>query len=210
MTAANAVNPEARRAFAQLLRQFHSGLVTNFEYEDRVDSIRRTLGTDDAVDDIHFTQWHAYCDVFEHRMTDAGHRLNQQQRRWVARCVLFLRSHPAQRHKAVSPLSARETLWLLAVAVLSLVPCAAVLAGLATSNRVFVVGGITVFVVSWIAAWAHHGVRFGRTERTTADTSSQLANEEFWPFATESVFCESLFRPTYLSGHALVATIGRL
>ncbi|MFM9957571.1 MAG: hypothetical protein ACKVZJ_05825 [Phycisphaerales bacterium] len=183
--------------------------MTNFEYEDRFDAIRRTLGTDDAVDDIHSAQWPGYCDVFEHRMTDAGHRLGRRDRRWCARCVLFLRSQPAIRNTAIPPLSPLESLWLLAVVVLALIPSAAVFVGLATSKLALAASGCAVVVVSWIIAWSRHSFGCTPTERTTDVPRSQFADEDFWPFATESEFRESLSRPTYLSGFESGVTIGR-
>lgn len=76
------VNPAARRAFAQLLRQFASGRCTNFEYESGRDAIRSRLGSDTAVDVIDGALWHTYCDLREHRW-EAGDAVRSRVARWV-------------------------------------------------------------------------------------------------------------------------------
>lgn len=208
--AAEAVNPAARRAYARLLRQFHSGRMTNFEYEDRVGFIRRTWGSDDAVDAVHFAQWPAYDDLCEHRMTDAGHRLARRERRWVARCVLFLGSEPAPACAPVPAMTAFGLVWTLAVVVGAITPAAAVLVGFATGRTAVVVGGFVVIAVSWVLAFASRARRKATGERTPGNPASEAAGRDFWPFATEAAFRECLSRPTYLCGCASDASIGRM
>ena len=84
------VDREARRQYAQLLRQFISGRMTNDEYEKRFDSIQASVG-DPAVWEAYHQIWITYDDYYTHRMTRA-HRLTGEDRRSVARMVLFLHS----------------------------------------------------------------------------------------------------------------------
>ncbi len=79
------VNTSARRAYAELLRQFASGRLTNHAYEDRRDDIFAQFGLDSAIDAIDGALWHTYCDLREHRW-----RGGDVLRALVARWVVFL------------------------------------------------------------------------------------------------------------------------
>jgi len=81
---------DARRQFAEALRQLASGLITN----DRFDSAYAGIRTDDgaamhAIEQIHEFAWSFYHDLYPHQLR-GKHRLSPLQRRVFARCVLFL------------------------------------------------------------------------------------------------------------------------
>ena len=84
------VDREARRQYAQLLRQFISGRMTNRQYEERFDGITAAL-SDAAIREISLEIWMLYHDNITHRMT-GSHRLTGESRRGVARAILFLYS----------------------------------------------------------------------------------------------------------------------
>lgn len=83
------VDREVRRQYAQLLRQFGSGRMTNEEYEERQWEI--SAPDDPALREIASEIWLVYDDVSTHRMI-GPHRLSRESRRGIARAVLFLHS----------------------------------------------------------------------------------------------------------------------
>ncbi len=84
------VDQEARRQYAQLIRQLASGRMTNREYEEKYEAIPADQ-SDTALREISHEIWLLYDDNSTHRMT-GSHRLTAESRRAVARAVLFLQS----------------------------------------------------------------------------------------------------------------------
>lgn len=80
----------ARDKYAELIRHFCAGLLTNDEYEARTYTI---IGDSDdkALFEVYLAVWGYYDDLHTHRMT-GGYRLRRDDRRRVAQCVLFLQS----------------------------------------------------------------------------------------------------------------------
>lgn len=85
------LNIPARRAYAELLRHFASGRVTNFEFEEQGEQIERTFGADAAVNVIDAAAWYLYDDLKEHRLGEGGRDVSET-RREIGRWILFLRS----------------------------------------------------------------------------------------------------------------------
>lgn len=84
------VDRVARDRYAELLRHFAAGLISNRECEDRLAAIAE--GSDDtAVTGIHSAIWGLYDDTRTHRMT-GRYRLHRKRRREFAGCILFLQS----------------------------------------------------------------------------------------------------------------------
>lgn len=77
----------ARAQLAEALRQLASGLITNDQFEDRVEFDPG----DPATYELYRFAWGFYDDLSAHRMR-GRHRLSKAQRQVFARCVLFLRS----------------------------------------------------------------------------------------------------------------------
>lgn len=84
------VDREARRQYAQLIRQLASGRTTNREYEEKYEAIPADR-SDAAIRETSHEIWLLYDDNYTHRLT-GSHRLNRESRRAVARAVLFLQS----------------------------------------------------------------------------------------------------------------------
>ena len=84
------VDREARRKYAQLVRQFISGRMTNDEYEARFEAIQHGA-SDLAIGAVYYELWFLYDDLKTHRMT-GSHRLDCENRRTMARMILFLQS----------------------------------------------------------------------------------------------------------------------
>ena len=78
-----------RRQYAELVRHFYSGRLTNHEYEDAYDRIPED--GDQAVNQIYCKLWTTYCDFREHRM-GRKHGMTLDGRRILARWILFLKS----------------------------------------------------------------------------------------------------------------------
>ncbi len=84
------VDQEARRQYAELVRQFVSGRMTNDEYEDRYKSVQQDRD-DVAISAVYYELWFLYDDFKMHRLTGT-HRLDRENRHTIAKAVLFLQS----------------------------------------------------------------------------------------------------------------------
>ena len=84
------VDQKARRKYAELVRQFISGRMTNDEYEDRYEAIQQNK-SDTAIGEIYHQLWFLYDDIQTHKMTGT-HRLDREGRKTVAKTILFLQS----------------------------------------------------------------------------------------------------------------------
>ncbi len=80
------VDRAARDAAAELLRRFINGKVTNDDFEDGEPQTH-----DPAIPAIWQTCWVFYDDMKEHKL-EGGYRLEPDQRRQMARWILFLDS----------------------------------------------------------------------------------------------------------------------
>ena len=83
------IDRSARDEYAQLLRHFAAGRVVNLDYEKACDEFLKS--SDSAIGEIYDAMWPAYCDMRRHKMS-GDWTLNQEERRTVARWVLFLHS----------------------------------------------------------------------------------------------------------------------
>jgi hypothetical protein len=82
----------ARDKFAELLRHFAAGRLTNDEYEDAAFQILEAADAKDRLPGVMFSRvWHLYDDLRVHRLRDE-HALADEGRRAVARWVVFLHS----------------------------------------------------------------------------------------------------------------------
>ena len=80
------VDKPKRMEAAQLIEDFLSCRITNFEYSDRY-----PRSDDPVLFAIYSMLWFAYSDVREHRM-DGKHALNGEGQQVVERCILFLKT----------------------------------------------------------------------------------------------------------------------
>ncbi len=95
----DAVN--TRRRYAELVRHFLSGRMTNLEYERSCDGLLRDM--DEASGQIYDELWKYYCDKREHRMGMA-HGMTRDGRRMAARWIMFLISgRPYEYRHMISP-----------------------------------------------------------------------------------------------------------
>lgn len=87
------IDVQARSKLAEASRLLVSGLITNYEYDDRVYYDDGVLASrDPAVREIYNKGfWLTYDDLHQHRLT-GRYRLSPQGRTAAARCILFLKS----------------------------------------------------------------------------------------------------------------------
>lgn len=87
------IDAQARSKLAEASRWLVTGLITNFQYDDRVlDDAQIWASRDPAVREIHNKGfWLMYDDLRQNRFKDKD-RLSPQTRGAAARCVLFLKS----------------------------------------------------------------------------------------------------------------------
>ena len=80
-------NRAERTRYSELARQLANGRISNFEFEDRLPRLHgRTLR------EVHEAGlWCVYDDLHEHKLTGKW-KLSEEQRRGVARIILFLQS----------------------------------------------------------------------------------------------------------------------
>jgi hypothetical protein len=83
------IDRQSRDGYAELLRHFAVGRLTNDQYEDAAEAY---LGSADlALRELWWVMWPTYDDLHEHRLTGKW-KLPPEGRTTVARMVLFLHS----------------------------------------------------------------------------------------------------------------------
>lgn len=81
------VDRKARDEFAELLRHFIAGRMTNEAFEDQI-----PFSKDLAIFEIWWlAAWPLYDDFDEHTLTEE-HSASNEERREIAKCVLFLKT----------------------------------------------------------------------------------------------------------------------
>jgi len=87
------IDVQARSKLAEASRWLVTGLITNYQYDDRVlDDAQLWASRDPAVREIYNKGfWLMYSDFPEYRLK-ARYRLPAQTRNSAARCILFLKS----------------------------------------------------------------------------------------------------------------------
>ena len=85
------IEQKQRNEYAQLLRNFLSGKVTNFEYENIFENI--DFNSDEAINQIYCEMWYTYCDLNEHKLNEEDRGFeNRESREAIVRFILFLHS----------------------------------------------------------------------------------------------------------------------
>lgn len=190
------INSSARLAYAQVLRQFISGRMTNYEYESKYYKIYKKQGQDAGGDAIYDAAWYLYCDLRKHRMTDAAHAPTPDFRRVVARWVLFLRTTEpppvlpgvVEGHRPVRGgpmLMVSVPLWLLSLVVY---------------GNESLLGG-AVFGILAMAMTISGVVKLGRPTSPVPEPSCPAFElTSAWPFSSAEVLAQARSSPTYLAG----------
>lgn len=86
------IDRTGRNRYAELLRQFCSGRMTNRRYEEATWRILDESRPEDlAIVEVYGMAWFLYCDLRTHRLQERW-RLTPEGRREVARWIVFLHS----------------------------------------------------------------------------------------------------------------------
>ncbi len=193
-----------RLQYAELLRHFMSGRMTNDEYEDAYEK----LGHDDENEFwcIFVAAWHLYDDLHEHRMTRKdGHKLSPEMRRRVARWILFLRSNAA--------ISVPETVIVTRSSILAMCRPALWGAWLISLSAVLAVSLGVWWAIALLAAWGALAIPVRQHLRTCSPSLSAVAAHVFtddpndpWPFMSQADLAKAIAQPTYLHGRISVSS----
>lgn len=193
------INIPARRAFAELLRQFYSGRITNDQYESRYWQIVRTHGYDSAVNAIFLESWGTYSDFRTHRMSRFWKLLNREQRRVILRWILFLRSDAEFAQSELARSGARWPILLILPFVLLL--AATIIGAPVWAPAVFVLLVGSCLIVSatiWMAFLARCVAdRLMGRNRPAAPWRDEISP---WPFASVPQFNDAVAHPYLLVG----------
>ncbi|MEK6702878.1 MAG: hypothetical protein AABZ53_11480 [Planctomycetota bacterium] len=196
---AGLVNIPLRRAYAELLRHFFAGLMTNVEYEDRWWDLCKRHGVDDGAEGI-FWAVDEYCSAFRtHRMTDPAYRPDAEGKAARLRCLLFLHSD------APFPRENRNSGPLWAFGVWTGMLAIVVLAALGAQSHSQTVAGLSGFLLVAVTLILLVGMLVSvgwEVVREKLLRKSQPASAEpisFWPFMSEAAL-EAVRRRTILLG----------
>lgn len=173
-----AINPPHRRAYAELLRQFMSGRMTNFEYENRFNKLESRFGPDDTVWAVYLRVWECYCDLRKHRMTDPGRRLPPEMRLEIARWIVFLHTDQA----GLVPPSPSMSSWK---AVLWLLEISAMLVSAVMQPLSILLWPLKIWVVTRLAG--------------SEPTNIPPPDTAIWPFRTPDDYYAALGQPRLLA-----------
>jgi len=180
------VDQEARRQYAELVRQFTSGRMTNDEYEAGYDAITADKN-DPAVSEAYYQLWLLYDDIKTHRMTGI-HRLDRDGRRAVARMVLFLQSDKEYHWPENAWLGAGRMLLLFGVAAV-----AVLLLGWFPARFLFILSAAASAVAVLFTYYSIRIVLERRQWETCGDTGA-------WPLLHQADLDEAVKHPHLLNG----------
>lgn len=206
---ANSSNLVCRRKFAELLRHFLSGRITNFEYIDGFDSLEEAYGRDPAVYAVFVAVWPLYDDLWKHRMTDPDYRPLAENRRRFAKWIVFLRSgaplspdtgfgRPAPRESKI----AEKPSWWSAFNRWRSSRTMLIL-GLILVCTLFALTGHGYASLAILSVWVgffwltRNGISLepGVVHRAWADNPTDP-----WPFSSQQELADAVSRPRYLRG----------
>lgn len=180
------VDQEARRLYAELVRQFTSGRMTVDEYEEQFFAIRFNK-KDPALPKLWDNLTALYEDAWPDRPTRQW-RLDRDARRRVARAVLFLQSN----HEYHWP----ETTWdgsVFLITAFSVVLLFALLPETSLINRA---GFAAVPIYAWI--------NYERWQRRRQQKRHQMAGDtNAWPFLRQADLDEAARHPRLLNGRRM-------
>ncbi len=180
------VDREARRKYAELVRQFISGRITNDEYEERFDAIR--CDSDDfAIGEVYHQVWFLYDDMKTHRMTGT-HRLDWEGRRATARIVLFLQSDTEYLWPKDGWFGEARMLLIFAAGISTVF-----LLGLFPNNPLLIVSMAVLVGVLLFTYYTVRMIREGLRWKAHGNT-------DVWPFLHQKDLDEAVRHPKLLNG----------
>lgn len=189
-----------RRRYAELLRQFMSGRMTNDEYDDRACAIvwSQTPTSDPSTRRLYRIVWSMYCDIRTHRMTDPGWRPPAEVRRGIAKLVVFLRSGSpiGQPRNIVVPLPEKPVANRVGAFIAGSVFAAIGL--LLVTTSALILSPLFLFP-SYV--WLRFALA---TEARATEFSEAFDPSAIWPFASQADYDHALRSAGYLGRSASV------
>lgn len=180
------VDWEARRKYAEIIRQFISGRMTNGEYEARFEAIQHDA-KDLAISAVYYELWFLHDDIKTHRMTGA-HRLDRENRRIIARIVLFLQSATEYQWPNHAWIGAGRAAFLAMEAWATVI-----LIGMFPADFLLILS--IVFPLAFLTI-AYLGIRVPLERRAWESQGDQDA----WPFLHQADLAEAGRHPHLLNG----------
>ena len=166
-----------RTRFAELMRSYYSGRITNWEFEDGLEKFEEA-----SLHEIFIKgPWCSYSDTPEYKFTDRE-KLTPEGRKIIARWILFLKSGQSYKWPLSRPLPA----WLSVPLLLSGLPVAWL-----TWHWEYSFLGIFILMAVGLVLTHFEQRRFNRLD----------GEHELWPFRDQKSFEKALKSPPYLNGH---------
>lgn len=182
------VDREARVRYAALIRRLACGAMVTDVFQAEGDQLVDST-EDSALKTLHKAVDCCYHDIWPYRLRGRN-RLDAEERRVLARCVLYLRSDTSAVGESPDvppgPLGLVDIPLALLVIVLFIV-------GIATAGVAGVVGGSAV-LVGWLW-WVHV-----RQIRHQTGIRRVWQTEAIWPFPDERSYRHACSLPVFLTG----------
>ena len=180
------VDQEARRTYAELVRQFISSRMTNDEYEEKFEQLKLE-NLDPAVYEIFYQVWGLYDDYSTHRMTGDYH-LDRVGRRQIAQAVLFLQSD----YEYQWPRDGGYGCLLFLLLAIYAVATAALLSCLPSSSLLilYVSAGLCSTTTAMLLL----------KSRQEGQRWQKAGDADAWPFLTQADLAEARRHPQLLAG----------
>jgi hypothetical protein len=171
------LNQSVKTEFAQLLRALYTGCITNDDFDEKAS---RLSAHDFAVDQIfRFGAWPTYSDTRTYRFI-GPHALSREDKKVVARWVLFLKSGQPYSW----PKYPHLPIWFILTVIFAPIP-------------------IAYFISLWILAAIGFPLAiladniFGLMK---GPSFKRYGDFDVWPFISKADFEKALLHPPYLAG----------
>ena len=185
MNKPSSISPRTR--FAELLRAYYLGRITNWDFEEAVESLEGSEEEENLIFTVFYGgPWFSYSDNREYKFTAEG-KLTRENRKIVARWILFLKSNQPYRWPSPKPLS----VWIGLPLLVSGLPLAYIVGSLYCLPA-----GLLPFLIAAI---------INRRLQRKAHLALPV-DPQYWPFLDREHLEEALCNPPYLRGAAHPAT----
>ena len=185
MNKPSSISPRTR--FAELLRAYYLGRMTNWDFEDAVDSLDGSNEEENLICAVFYGgPWCSYSDNREYKFT-AEAKLTRENRRIVARWILFLKSNQPYSWPSPNPLPG----WIALPLLVSGLPLAYIV-----GSRYCLPAGLLLFLIAEI---------INRKLQRKAHPAPAVGLH-YWPFLDREHLEQALCHPPYLRGPAHPAT----
>lgn len=184
------VDRTARAQLALALRRLASGRMTNDQFDDEAFCKFESRTDDPALSELATFGWSHYSDLYPHRLR-GRHALSREERRGIARAVVFLKSDQEYVHGTFNTnettLSNRSGLAMLVLLMIAGLGGIFTRINLGTFNFGFF-GLLTVSCVLWLLLH----LAFRICCRTTSDDDERPLEDTDWPWTSKRAMEQGL------------------